>query len=238
MMLLVGILRFIVGQESDTSSADFLDEHPGGAHIILRCSGRDATAEYESVHSPELVEETLPPTSFKGVVDPDSIPKSQEKIISRQEHERKSRFPPLSSMINVNDFESVAKQYLNPTGWAYYSSGADDEYSKHDAARAYRKLALRPRILRSVDLIDTRTTILGKSSSLPVYVSPSGLGKVRVLISHCVAFCPQFCRACRLVETDLEMIPVCTSGCRMRLRRRSREGRPDPSHPHKPEYVD
>lgn len=99
-------------------------------------------------------------------------------------------------MINVNDFEAVAKQYLSPTGWAYYSSGADDEYSKHDAARAYRKLAIRPRILRSVDLIDTRTTILGKSSSLPVYVSPSGFGKVRVLVLHHLVFLFRWRREC------------------------------------------
>lgn len=80
-------------------------------------------------------------------------------------------------MVSVNDFETVAKQYLSPTGWAYYSSAADDEHSKHDAGRAFRKLTLRARVLRNVDLVDTRTTILGKSTTLPVYVSPSGLGK-------------------------------------------------------------
>ena len=80
-------------------------------------------------------------------------------------------------MISVNDFETVAKQYLSPTGWAYYSSAADDEYSKTEAARAFHKLTLRARVLRDVDLVDTRTTILGKSTSMPVYVSPSGLGK-------------------------------------------------------------
>ncbi len=80
-------------------------------------------------------------------------------------------------MISVNDFESVAEQYLTPQGWAYYASGADDEISKNEAARAFRKLTLRPRIFRNVDTVDTRTTILGKPSSLPVYVSPSGLAK-------------------------------------------------------------
>lgn len=80
-------------------------------------------------------------------------------------------------MISVNDFEAVAEKYLSPSGWAYYSSGADDEISKHEAARAFRKLTLRPRILRHVENIDTRTTILGKGTSMPVYVSPSGLAK-------------------------------------------------------------
>ena len=80
-------------------------------------------------------------------------------------------------MISVSDFEAVAEEYLSPEGWAYYVSGADDERSKEDAARAFRKLTLRPRVLRSVDIVDTRTTILGKITSMPVYVSPSGLAK-------------------------------------------------------------
>ena len=66
---------------------------------------------------------------------------------------------------------------FSPTGRAYYSSGAEDKYSKRGAARGFRKLALRARVLRDVDSVDTRTTILGQHSSMPVYVSPTGLGK-------------------------------------------------------------
>ena len=146
----------------------FLDEHPGGAHIILRCAGQDATAEYESVYSPDLIEETLSPTACRGLVDPKSIPRPQSTATAQQQRKPKSGFPPLSSMISVDDFEAVAKQYPTPTGWAYYSSGADDEYNKHHAARAFRKLKLRPRILRKVDSVDTRTTILGRHTSMPV----------------------------------------------------------------------
>ncbi|KIW28349.1 uncharacterized protein PV07_08022 [Cladophialophora immunda] len=155
---------------------DFLDGHPGGPQVLLRSAGQDATAEYESVHSPDLVEETLPSTSFRGLVD-SANPKAQSTSNRSPRHKPKARFPPLRSMISVNDFEDVAKQYLSPAGWAYYSSGADDERSRYEAARAFRKLTLRPRVLRNVDHIDTRTTILGKNTSLPVYVSPSGLGR-------------------------------------------------------------
>ncbi|OAP58658.1 hypothetical protein AYL99_07748 [Fonsecaea erecta] len=157
---------------------DFLDGHPGGSQVLLRSAGQDATAEYESVHSPDLVEETLPSTSFRGFVDSDTIPKTQSASNRRpQQQKPQARFPPLRTMISVNDFEAVAKQYLSPAGWAYYSSGADDERSRYEAARAFRKLTLRPRVLRNVDQVDTRTTILGKNTSLPIYVSPSGLGR-------------------------------------------------------------
>ncbi|KAJ9611620.1 hypothetical protein H2200_004804 [Cladophialophora chaetospira] len=157
--------------------ADFLDQHPGGAQIILKSAGQDATAAYESVHSPDLIEENLSSRAFQGTVDPSTIPTSRSTDGDKRERKSRSRFPPLTSMISVNDFEAVAKQYLSPEGWAYYASAADDEYSKHEAARAFRKLTLRARVLRDVDSVDTRTTILGKSTTLPVYVSPTGLGK-------------------------------------------------------------
>ncbi|KAJ4545712.1 hypothetical protein HRR78_005986 [Exophiala dermatitidis] len=156
---------------------DFLDQHPGGANIILRCAGQDATEEYESVHSPELIAETLPPTAFQGVVDAETIPKSASQSRTTSKNKSKNDVPPLSSMISVNDFEAVAEKTLTPNGWAYYASGADDEISKTEAARAFRKLTLRPRVLRKVDTVDTRTTILGQSCSMPIYVSPSGLAK-------------------------------------------------------------
>ncbi|KAJ4509086.1 hypothetical protein HRR75_006055 [Exophiala dermatitidis] len=159
------------------SPADFLDQHPGGANIILRCAGQDATEEYESVHSPELIAETLPPTAFQGVVDAETIPKSASQSRTTSKNKSKNDVPPLSSMISVNDFEAVAEKTLTPNGWAYYASGADDEISKTEAARAFRKLTLRPRVLRKVDTVDTRTTILGQSCSMPIYVSPSGLAK-------------------------------------------------------------
>lgn len=80
-------------------------------------------------------------------------------------------------MISANDFEAVAKQYLSPTGWAYYASGADDMLSIADPQRLWRLLKLRPRILRDVTTVDTSATILGQKTSLPIYISPTGLGK-------------------------------------------------------------
>ena len=154
----------------------FLPSHPGGANILLRASGRDATEDYESVHNPEIIAETLPPSSYLGDVESGTLGKPEQQQSSACE-QPKSEYPPLSLIINVDDFEAVAKRYLTPTGWAYYSSAADDEYSKRENHRIFRKIKLRPRVLRNVETIDTSTTILGKRTSLPIYVSPAGLGK-------------------------------------------------------------
>ncbi|KAL1980257.1 hypothetical protein VTN96DRAFT_4432 [Rasamsonia emersonii] len=156
----------------------FLDDHPGGARVILQCAGRDATADYDAIHPPQLIEETLPPSAFKGEVDVSSL--EQSKSTSEQGASTNSTSdgpPPLSSLINLRDFEAVAERHLPPNAWAYYAAGADDEVSKLEAERAYRKVLLRPRILRNVGSIDTRTTILGHPVSLPVYISAVGIAK-------------------------------------------------------------
>jgi L-lactate dehydrogenase (cytochrome) len=35
--------------------------------------------------------------------------------------------PPLSQILSLHDFEAIAQQVMKPAGWAYYSSGSDDE---------------------------------------------------------------------------------------------------------------
>ncbi|KAJ9630600.1 hypothetical protein H2203_001123 [Taxawa tesnikishii (nom. ined.)] len=154
---------------------DFVDQHPGGAHLILKVAGQDATEEYDMVHTPGLVEETLGPSARKGNVDVATIPQLSTKPDIKQQAQRS---PPLSSMINLDDFEAVAEETMTPTAWAYVSSGADDEISKIQNGRAYQKVFLRARVLRNVGAVDCSTTILGQKSTLPIYTSPVGLAKL------------------------------------------------------------
>jgi len=109
----------------------FLEKHPGGAGLILKVAGQNATEQYETFHSPELVLETLGPDARIGTVDVTTIPKLDEKPKPELE---KRRSPPLSSIVSVNDFEAVAEKTMTPTAWAYVSSGADDEISMRENA--------------------------------------------------------------------------------------------------------
>lgn len=61
---------------------------------------------------------------------------------------------------------------------AYVAGGADDEVSVRENSRVFRKVYLRPRVLRDVSAVDSSTRILGHKCSLPVYVSPVGLAKL------------------------------------------------------------
>lgn len=154
---------------------DFVPQHPGGANLILKAAGQDATESYEDFHSPELVGETLGPDAKKGTIDPATIVKKDPKS---QPEKQQRQSPHLGSMISVNDFEKVAEATMTPTAWAYVSSGADDEISTRENASAYQRIMLRARVLRSVATVDCSTTILGHKSTLPIYTSPVGLAKL------------------------------------------------------------
>lgn len=140
---------------------------------------------YDTVHGPELVAETLPPEKCLGSVKPDSLVEEnslvEEKATAQEATKGKppppAKWPPLGSIVNVDDFEKVAQSYLTATGWAYYSSGAEDELSLQDTRRLFRRITFRPRVLRRVEPVSPATHILGLPSSLPFYISPTGLGR-------------------------------------------------------------
>ena len=157
----------------------FIDKHPGGASLILSNSGKDATSTYEDFHSPEIVKQTLGLDAKRGLLRPETpAERSQRNGIEEKKLSAKAKQPSLRAMVSLADFEKMASVHMSPAAWAYVISGADDEISCHENARAYSKVFLRPRVLRNVQTVDCSTTILGQKSSLPFYTSPVGLGKM------------------------------------------------------------
>ena len=69
--------------------------------------------------------------------------------------------PPIEAMLNIYDFEAVAQRVMEPTAWAYYSSGGDDEITLRENRRAYQRIYFKPRVLVGVANIDLTTTICG-----------------------------------------------------------------------------
>ncbi|KAI5829299.1 hypothetical protein K523DRAFT_274784 [Schizophyllum commune Tattone D] len=159
---------------------DFLDDHPGGSKIILKYAGKDATAEYDPIHPPNTIEANLPPEKHLGPVDLNTVEKV-EVVITDREKERLERFnarPLLDNILNLHDFEAIAKQVMPEKAWAYYSSAADDEITNRENHAAYHRVWFRPRILRDVTNVDWSTTILGHKTSMPIYISATALGKL------------------------------------------------------------
>ncbi|KAH9174964.1 glyoxylate dehydrogenase [Lactarius sanguifluus] len=159
---------------------DFLDEHPGGSKIILKYAGRDATEAYEPIHPPDAITTNLPVSKHLGAIDPATVV-AVVKEISEEEKRRQALLaarPPIDEIVNLHDFEAVARVVLPEKAWAYYSSASDDEITIRENRLAFQRVWFRPRVLRNVAHVDWSTTILGQKSSLPVYISATALGKL------------------------------------------------------------
>lgn len=82
--------------------------------------------------------------------------------------------PHLSLCVTTADFEKAAKDVLPEKSWVYVSSSAATGLSLRTNLDDWSLINFRPRILRSVDSMDTRRNILGHISQFPFFVSAMG----------------------------------------------------------------
>ena len=75
--------------------------------------------------------------------------------------------------INLDDYETLARQRLSQKIYDYYAGGAEDELTVQENQRAWGRVRLRPRMLVDVSGRDLSTTILGQPVSMPVLTAPT-----------------------------------------------------------------
>ena len=68
----------------------------------------------------------------------------------------------------------VAKNSLKNESWNWLVGGAETESTLKRNRQSLDQLAFRPKVLRSVDQIDTTTKLFGKNSRLPIFLAPIG----------------------------------------------------------------
>jgi 4-hydroxymandelate oxidase len=85
---------------------------------------------------------------------------------------------PVGEPLNLDDFEAIARERLDPGVYGYYSGGAEDEVTVRANREAFRELALRYRVLVDVSRIDTSTRLLGTPLRAPFVVAPLALQKM------------------------------------------------------------
>ncbi|KAJ9642313.1 hypothetical protein H2199_004693 [Coniosporium tulheliwenetii] len=148
----------------------FAPEHPGGADIIYKHAGRDATASYASIHAPSLLIGHLDTATItEEWIKPPPTATPQFALDEK---------PPLHTLLNAYDFEDVASRTLTKKTWAFYSSAATDCVTRAANAATFDRLWFRPRILRNVRDVSTATRILGCDVGLPLFVSPAALARL------------------------------------------------------------
>lgn len=77
------------------------------------------------------------------------------------------------SLVCLADFKAHAQKQLSKTSWDFLEGEADDGITYNDNMAAFKRIRLRPRFLRDVSKIDTRTTIQGQEISAPICISPT-----------------------------------------------------------------
>ncbi|KAH8779975.1 cytochrome b2 [Diaporthe sp. PMI_573] len=166
---------------------DFIDEHPGGAKILLSVAGKNATSEFDRVHAPGIIEESLPADKFKGAfleassdVPPQEAIDEVKELQDRKTSEISSEtdIPPLQSLLSAADIEEVASRILTRKTWAFYSSAATDLVTHHQNKAFLRRIMLKPRVLRNVTDTDQTRSILGHKSSAPFFISPAAMARL------------------------------------------------------------
>ncbi|KAL5480695.1 hypothetical protein ACEPAI_9635 [Sanghuangporus weigelae] len=159
----------------------FLSSHPGGANIILKYAGKDATEAYEPIHPPSAIADNTPPVKHLGSLDAGSAHAiSQAKKEKKQTQDEirvelaQQEKPPLSRVLNALEMEKVATKILSHKAWAFFASAADDGVAHEENIRAFSRFFFNPRVLRPISACDPSTSILGFRSTIPVFVSATG----------------------------------------------------------------
>jgi 4-hydroxymandelate oxidase len=80
----------------------------------------------------------------------------------------------LMDCVDLDALEQTARRVMPPASWVFCDTGADDEITAKDNIAAWRRLRLRPHVLRDIVEVDTGVTLLGAHVKTPIVVAPTG----------------------------------------------------------------
>ncbi|MDP9067818.1 MAG: alpha-hydroxy-acid oxidizing protein [Actinomycetota bacterium] len=84
----------------------------------------------------------------------------------------------LEQIYGTEEFESIAKERMDPGAFAYYAGGAGLELTLRENVAAFRRYRFRPRVLRGHIVAQTSTTLLGTQVALPIALAPAALQRL------------------------------------------------------------
>ncbi|HEY5171993.1 MAG TPA: alpha-hydroxy acid oxidase [Acidimicrobiia bacterium] len=82
------------------------------------------------------------------------------------------------AIVNLETLEADAAAHLEPSARSYIERGAGSGDTRAANLAAWRRLRLRPRVLRDVARVQTETTVLGVPVASPVLVAPTAMHRL------------------------------------------------------------
>jgi len=157
----------------------FAPEHPGGPDMIYKYAGKDGSKTYNDFHAANLIEKTLSPSDKKGAFDTSTVTETwlqaqKEELNSEPDPNEK---PPLSSIINLDDFEKAFAKSGSQKANAYISGASNDLLTLNANKTFWQRLWFRPRVMRNVSAVNTKMRMLGIDVAMPVWICPMGIAK-------------------------------------------------------------
>jgi 4-hydroxymandelate oxidase len=77
--------------------------------------------------------------------------------------------------MDIAAWEAAGRAAIDPVAWAYVAGGVGDECTVTDNVAAWRRMRLRPHMLRDVSSVSTATTVLGTAVPSPILVAPTAM---------------------------------------------------------------
>lgn len=114
----------IHGKAYDVS--EFMDEHPGGASVILKYAGKDATKAFDPIHPADTLTKYLPEKYHLGPVDMSTKPKPAPKTTPKEKKSKTSSSA--NSPLNGKTKDSSAA----PGNSSNVVDEYDVEYDEHE----------------------------------------------------------------------------------------------------------
>src|SRR5690349_1327537 len=80
----------------------------------------------------------------------------------------------LARAVNIADLRRIAQRRLPRAIFDFFDGGAEDETTLRENRAAFERVRLLPKVLVDVSSVSMETELLGKRSSLPLAVAPTG----------------------------------------------------------------
>ncbi len=81
----------------------------------------------------------------------------------------------LASIVNLADFEPLARARMAGPAFDYVAGGAWDEISLRESVEAWTQYRFVPRVLRDLQKVDLSWSFLGRKTDLPIAVAPTAV---------------------------------------------------------------